>query len=556
MGQTINIAIDENYEDWDIVSPAIEDGGDVINGIDLLNLKVINDKERLYLYFNLDSEVNLVNNIISQDLVLHIDTDNDHTTGEKIQSGYGIDLTIDFLKREAYYYGTNTTTIYFGDLDFVSAPTVSTFNIEFSINRNSTVNEQRIFKADSIKILLQENEFGDRLPNIGNVYTYGFKDLNQTEYSPIDFEKANEKLLRVTSYNVLLNSGWAGADKLKNLKSITKAINADVYAFQESRGTNANEAVDFLNNWLPITNRTWYAKKSGDLITCSKWPILETWTFERHLAVLIELPEVYNTNLLIINNHLSCCSNNEARQDQVDQFCDFLKDAKTEGGNVTIEKNTPIVYLGDFNLVGFKQQIETILEGDIQNTTKYGPTFLPDWDSTFLADAKPYHSDKNLVYTWRSLGNSKIYPPGRLDYQFYTDSKLQVDKSFVVNTAEMSANRLIKYNLIKDDSEATSDHLPVVVDYSIINTSTDVPLIKSGSSNFNLFPNPANHFINIISNTQIESIEVRDLTGKLVHRQNGSETKLFTSGLNNGVYILKIKAQGKFAYKRLVVNHI
>ncbi|MFY0671925.1 MAG: T9SS type A sorting domain-containing protein [Bacteroidia bacterium] len=551
--QIPNIAIDEDYEDWTSVKSGYDDGQDITDGIDLFSFKVANDKSNLYIYCQLGNEINLVNNIFSQDLLLHFDLDANSQTGQQIQENYGIELSIDFLAREAYYYsGTNTVTLYFGDLGFLSAPTVSTFEFEISIDLKTRVNGNNIFNTDSIGILFQEKNDGDIMPNKGDVFYYSFKENVQTAYEPIKIEKTNNYEIRVITYNVLFNSGWAGAEKLKNLRSVAKAINGDIYAFQESRSTSSAEAIDYFNTWLPIDNATWHAKNSSDLVTVSKWPILESWTFNRHLVTLIDLPEEYGTDLLVVNNHLPCCSNNSGRQDQVDEFCSFVRDAKSKGGEIDLELNTPIIYLGDFNLVGFKQQVETIMTGDIQNTSKHGQPFLPDWDETGLADAKPYHADENKVYTWRSFSNNRIYPPGRLDYQFYTDSRLESKKSFVLNTATMSTDRLAKYGLDAEDTDLAADHLPVVVDYNVLDKPT-------GHSNWNnteveLFPNPAKDYVNILVHNPIISLKIVDVMGRVYQITNYDNMPIDVSMLNKGVYFLEISVGGDSYFKKLIIE--
>ena len=87
---------------------------------------------------------------------------------------------------------------------------------------------------------------------------------------------------------------------------------------------------------------------------------------------------------LFINSHLSCCGNDAARQDQVDEMMAWIVQNE---GNLTV--NTPIVYAGDLNLVGYAQQLETLLEGNIVQTQTYGQGGMPDWDGTAWADALP-----------------------------------------------------------------------------------------------------------------------------------------------------------------------
>ena len=56
------------------------------------------------------------------------------------------------------------------------------------------------------------------------------------------------------------------------------------------------------------------------------------------------------------------------------------------------------------------------------------------------------------------------FPPGRLDFVFFTNSVMSVNKSFIISTEHMNASFLSQNNLFLNDTDA-SDHLPVVVDF-------------------------------------------------------------------------------------------
>ena len=83
---------------------------------------------------------------------------------------------------------------------------------------------------------------------------------------------------------------------------------------------------------------------------------------------------------------------NGARQDQVDQLAAWIAQETAADGDVPY--NTPVVYGGDLNLVGYAQQLTTLLTGDVQDEATYGAGGPPDWDGTtgpmhFLATPTP-----------------------------------------------------------------------------------------------------------------------------------------------------------------------
>ena len=131
-----------------------------------------------------------------------------------------------------------------------------------------------------------------------------------------------------------------------------------------------------------------------------------------------------------------------------------------------MEPGTPIVIAGDLNLVGSARQVETLLAGAIVNEDLYGPSRVPDWDGTPLADAMPYHTTCREAYTWRDA--ESWFSPGRLDYIVYSDSVLELGNHFVLSTEDMTARDLKAARLEADDVTTASDHLPVVADFRLL----------------------------------------------------------------------------------------
>jgi len=68
------------------------------------------------------------------------------------------------------------------------------------------------------------------------------------------------------------------------------------------------------------------------------------------------------------------------------------------------------------------------------------------------------------VATWRDARSS--FAPGRLDYIFYSDSVLRLERAFILATEELAPDVLARYGLRPDDTLVASDHLPVVADFT------------------------------------------------------------------------------------------
>ena len=137
--------------------------------------------------------------------------------------------------------------------------------------------------------------------------------------------------------------------------------------------------------------------------------------------------------------------------------------------------NTPLVYGGDLNLVGYAQQLTTLLTGDVQDEATYGAGGPPDWDGTDWADALPRHTHAPLSYTWLNEAEGD-WPPGRLDYLLYSDAVITAEHSFVLYTEGLPADALATHGLQANDTESASDHLPVVTDFvanALLSTDSD-----------------------------------------------------------------------------------
>ncbi len=70
--------------------------------------------------------------------------------------------------------------------------------------------------------------------------------------------------------------------------------------------------------------------------------------------------------------------------------------------------------------------------------------------------------------------------------------------------------------------------------------------------NINLFPNPASNYLQLSIDSNVESISVIDLNGKVLKLdKNGNQIDI--SNLSNGTYFLKIKSGGRTYFKQFVV---
>lgn len=536
--QSTAISIDAKYEDWNSIT-TYTDTNETLTGLDLLETQVTNDNNYLYIKIKTNDEFSLISDLITQDIRLFIDTDNDENTGYPIQTGFGSELGIVFQERFAYLE-TNGTTTGFANFGFRSAPTITSNEFEIAIDRNSIPDGVNpLFTSNTIRFFWQNGTNSDRLPDTGSFITYTFDDTPVTQYTPIEINKEQSDYIRVCAYNTL-NNGIDDTTRVSHFEKVIKAINPDLIAFQEFWVDYAT-IKNLMDNWLPLgTSHGWYVH-SGII---SKWEITGSWTNftnedpidYRQYSVLINLPNEYGTDLLFVNSHLDYGIHNAERQNEINGWNNFLVDAKTTGGNIDLPTNTPIVYLGDLNLVGYSQQLTSLLTGIDEN----GNGISPDWDYSNLESATALQTDINMHYTWRydtyAVGN---FPPGKLDYILYTGSVLNEEKSFILQTEEMPTYRLALHNLDQNNTSSASDHFPIVADFSV---SSNLGLLDN-INKVKIYPNPTNKILNIeIQNSTFSNIELFDIYGKLIQtfEINNTTKSINIEHLNSGVYFIQI----------------
>ncbi len=322
-------------------------------------------------------------------------------------------------------------------------------------------------------------------------------DDAQPNVTSADFiARADGTDLRLVSYNILWNTIFPEVNPRGTIRfeRVVKALKPDVLALQEigthprdrnkptAKNYTADDVVALMNKYLPLGDgATWYGHQGNDNVIVSRYPLTMTRTAtvpagERDQAIaLVDLPdEQMPIDLYVMNNHYKCCNpekNDVRRQQQSDSIVNWLRDARTPGGEIDLPANTAIAVVGDLNIVGSFQPIDTLTDGDIQDEEQYGPDSKPDWDDTEMLDLGPMH---NVVgpddYTWRD--DTSEYDPGRLDYIIYSDSVLEPLRAYVLNTTLMSEEALKeaglkKHDVTVDTEGAEFDHLPLVVDFAV-----------------------------------------------------------------------------------------
>ncbi|MFK8009286.1 MAG: endonuclease/exonuclease/phosphatase family protein [Saprospiraceae bacterium] len=559
------ILVDGIFDEWSdypiTYSDAAGDGGFL--GVDFGELQIYNDDEFIFFVLEFGSEINLQD---MNEISMYLDTDNNSNTGFAI-NGIGAELVYSFGDRSGlFYHSAGASPISHPDIGLVTAPTVSSDQFEIAIKRNISIAGNPVFSSDNVKIVFQNNiTNGDFLPATNEEVIYTFSNDVLEPLPDYSIQKSNESDLRILSYNVLSN-GLFDTGRLPSLTRLLQAMQPDIIGFQEIYSYSSAEVANQMESILPSSaGQEWYHAKAGpDCHAISKYPILKNAEIQGsgNGAFLIDLPDT-ETNLFLIVAHPPCCANNVERQFEIDLMMEFLREAKAGNEPIPLEANTPIVIVGDMNLVGFNRQLETLLTGDILDEVAHGSDFNPDWDGNNLLDSRPYVPGLPLSYTWYSEGSD--FSPGNLDYIIYSGSNLILQNSYSLFTPSLPQDSLNAFNLLTNDAVNASDHLPVVADFELKNlTSVKNPVAKNDFGILQIYPNPSQGLTEIwINNPRQDFIAIQliDLNGRevsMLHQGNlnvGEHMFRFdTSTFPSGMYFIQVKTAALTDAKKIIIN--
>lgn len=308
-------------------------------------------------------------------------------------------------------------------------------------------------------------------------------------YDPLngDFTRANPLDIRIVAYNHN-RSFIENSSKDAAFNRILIALDPDLISFEEfTSGVSQADVANRLNSIIPIGGSGWqihFGLLGGiRTVLASRFPLtmtrIDTIPASSTRGVTIALADLpnadYPLDVYLLGVHLKCCgsaggSEDQKRQASADAITNWLADARgvarPSGDNVALPANTPMIILGDFNMVGGPQPENTFITGNIQDQATYGPPIQTDWDVSDLTNLMPADPFTGDTFTWQGNGS---FPPSALDRFIYTDSAITVANSFVLNTNTMSNAALNAAGLQSGDTlpSNTSDHLPIVMDLSM-----------------------------------------------------------------------------------------
>ena len=516
------IQLDGYFDDWAEVTPLHTDPAGDGGTVDFRAVAVANDQDFLYIRFEVTGNLQPDE---QQSMELYLDTDLNAATGTAF-GGIGAELYWKFGVRNGTYRPASTNyTVYHDNVGLMMGPTVSNNQFEIALRRGIVpAGGVAFLTGAAVRFILRDATSGDLAPNTGSL---GYTFTAGSDVAPtLALGRADPSHLRAMSWNILSDGLWDSA-KQPVQNRLLDAIDPDFMVLSEVWNHSAAQTATQMESFLPSgPGEQWYAAKVDDgNVIVSRFPILQTWlvgstTAYRETAALLDLGPAQTKDLLFIGCHLRCCTDDASRQDEADGLIAFLRDARTAGGVITLPQDTPVVIAGDMNLVGWRQQLDTILTGNIVDNATYGVDAAPDWDGTPLAVPPSRHPDGRASYSWRS--DTSTFYPGVLDWIFYTDSALTLHNHFILETRTMLPGTLTANGVQAADIPTASDHAPRVADFTVGTYVSGVPGAGATALVARLLPNAPNPFN---PSTQLRfaldragdaALNVYDVQGRLV----------------------------------------
>ena len=422
------IRIDGGFEDWkDIKICANDPKGDAKGAFDITKVYAASQGSILYLRFDTTSLLNLQNGPEAEGTLLVI-----------INLPNKQELVLDTRGRRAFLNDSAKDRIPWDRLKYIVGPTYAQDEFEiqvdlsgFNINCGDTISVQ----FDGSDQLSAPVEFTFSQPSEIP------KRRSHSRYPGTD--------VRIVSFNTYFE-GLSDSDRQEAMGRLLNSVNGDVYCFQEEWKTEGHGEI--LKRLMPPKSKgRWHIHKVQGNVIASKYPLKALPSKnDRYAAAYIGFAE---KQLFIINVHLKAMGYIDSREDRLRilQVNDILATIdEIYKGKYTKDDATgkpAIVMLGDFNLVGSRKPLDTIID-----KKAYG---LKDWLIPNLIGES--------VVTWRG-GSRASFSPGKLDYIVHSAGTLIPKNGFLTNSELLNQIELGQLKLDAADSKI-SDHLLITVDF-------------------------------------------------------------------------------------------
>ncbi len=463
------IVIDGRFDDWSNV-PAMSDTDpppDASVSEVVRDLKIAHSDEYLFMRFSLALPKEV---LLNGNAGLRIYLNGRGETGVAVPfHGFQADMVLDCRSGSGeFYIDDQALAISVYDVGFVGAPTYSSREFEVGFERDAQPRfGHSVIESERVQIAIVLFDPSSAEP-VGTSPTlnYSMRSPALERVEPISSGKDHPAHIRLVSLNVA-GDGIFDEGRVRNYARILKSLRPDIVAYQEIYERTEYEMVTKTRELLGDNSGEWFgARLPPDIGLVSRFPIRAFFPLEKCGAFLLNLAPRAASDLLILNAHTTCCGGEERRQREIDGMLAFIRDALNGTSAMALAYGTPVFIVGDLNLVTSSRQLTSITRGDVADEASFGPDFAPDWDGTDLADALPRHTHTPFTFTWSNPGDR--FFPGRLDFALFTDSVVELQKAFVLDSVGMSPGSRTDLGLALKDTMMASDHLPLVLDFTIL----------------------------------------------------------------------------------------
>ena len=124
------------------------------------------------------------------------------------------------------------------------------------------------------------------------------------------------------------------------------------------------------------------------------------------------------------------------------------------------------------------------------------------------------------------------------------------------NTKEVTVESNVEYYVLAQGKNADEVWGELTkVEFVVVVTDT-VSVSELDKVEFEVYPNPATEYVRITSNSEIESLVIFSVDGKMVHSQdvNQEETMIDVTSFAKGSYIVRMISNGEFVVRRIIVK--
>lgn len=125
-------------------------------------------------------------------------------------------------------------------------------------------------------------------------------------------------------------------------------------------------------------------------------------------------------------------------------------------------------------------------------------------------------------------------------------------------SASNDLNSIVHFFLRRDSATKTPDvdidELRIGSSWADVTPKIPASLKKNEIQGLNVYPNPAKDFVYVHSESGLEKqVQIFDMTGKKVLNTN-TNSQIDISNLKKGIYVMRIKENGKEATKKLIIK--